>query len=303
MIFVQILETFRGFVIDVLPLFIIALVLSAVVVEYFPARGLDKLLQQMKNRETLVSALLGVVIPATPAFRVSMAAIARRSGAQWTPVLTFVAGAGAGLATLIMTSMVSIQFMILRLVVVLLFAYAVSLFIVKLIEPRLAAVAMDSDVETLFSRDFSEVSAEDIDNTGGSVTLAGVWRNLLGLARVMLPWLFLSLFLATLVDVVVPKATVEALLGGRFSALKAALIGIPFYFVGGAEIPLLNVLVNKGMNLGAAVSLMLTAPLINFPVLSVLGRWVGYRKALGFMAMCWFIAVAIGLLLGYVDVK
>lgn len=303
MIFVQILQTFRGFATNVLPLFIIALVISAVVAEYFPARGLDKMLQQMKNRETLVSAFLGVFIPATPAYRISMAAIARRSGAQWTPVLTFVGGAGAGISALIITSMVGLQFVLLRLVVALLFAYALSLFVVKLIEPRLAAVAMDTDVELLFSRDFSEASAEDIDNTGGNITLAGVWRNLLSMARIMLPWLFLSLFLATLVDVVVPKATIEMLMGGRFAAFKAALIGLPFYFVGGAEVPILSVLLNKGIDLGAAVTLMLAAPLINFPVLSVLGRWVGYRKAVGFMAICWLITSIIGLLLGFIDVR
>lgn len=303
MIFVQILQTFRGLVIDVLPLFIIALAISAVAAEYFPARGFDKLLQQVKNRETLVSAFVGVLIPATPAARVSMAAIARRSGAQWTPVLTFIGGVGAGLSTLVMTSMVSLQFVLLRLVVALLFAYALSLFIVKLIEPRLAAVAMDADVEQLFSRDFSEISVKDIDSAGGSVTFSGVWRNLISLARIMLPWLFLSLFLATLIDVVVPKTAIEALLDGRFAAFKVALIGIPFYFVGGSEVPLLSVLLSKGMSGGAAVTLMLAAPLINFPVLSVMGRWVGYRKALGFMAICWLIASVIGLLLGYVDAR
>jgi uncharacterized membrane protein YraQ (UPF0718 family) len=81
---------------------------------------------------------------------------------------------------------------------------------------------------------------------------------------------------------------------GNFAPVFAALLGIPFYLVAGADVPLLAVFLRKGMDMGAAVSFMLAAPLINLPVLQLTGRWLGYRKAGVFLGICLLLVVAIG---------
>ena len=299
MIFLQILHTFRNLAIEVLPLFIIALVVSAVSAEYFPARTLDELLKNNSKRTILTSAFFGVLIPATPAYRVAMAAISRREGARFTPLLAFI-GAGSGVSALLITLAVGWQVTLLRAVISFAFALLLALAVTKFIEPKLAGKAMDVEVKELFSRDFTEVPASILENDSDSVESKNVWYNFISLVRIMLPWLLLSLFLAALVHVIVPKAAFDVLLGGRFSPVKAALVGIPFYFVGGMDVPLLFVLLQKGIGLGAVVSLMLAAPVVNAPVFLMVGRWVGLRAALLFILSCWLIASVIGLGLGFV---
>lgn len=302
MIFFDIITTFRDLTLDILPLVIIALALAAVLAQYFPPRSLDRLIQGTPSRAVLASSFFGVFLPATTGCRVPMAAIARRSGAPWAPVLTFIAaGSAAGVSTLIVTLLLGWQLAVLRIIVALLSALVLSLLITRFIEPRLAMAAMDSEVEPLFDNDFCEYCAEDDDETPPGLQFLRVWRSFARSARVVVPWLALSLLLASLIEVVVSKETVTALLNGPLEAPKAALLGLPFYFVFGADVPIIYVLLKKGLSLGGAVALMLAAPVVNAPVLAIVGRWLGYRRALVFLALCWSVAAAIGALFGYID--
>jgi len=300
LIFLQVLNTIRDFSLDILPLFVIAFVVAVLSTEYFPTRALDKLLQRTGKGSTLTSAIFGVFLPATPAYRIPMAVIASQGGARWTPVLTFIGGAVGGLSTLIITVMIGWKVAFLRVVVSLLFAYLLSVAISKLIETRFAAAAMDTLIEPLFIPEFSEGSVSDIEKPGGSIKLSDTLQGALRLARVVLPWIFLSLFIAALIHIIIPEEAVKRVLGDQFSPFKASLMGIPFYFVFGADVPIIIALLGKGMDFGAAVSLMLAAPVVNIPTLIAVGRWLGYRKALAFIAICWLIASIIGMLLGLV---
>jgi hypothetical protein len=294
LIFIQILRTFYNYTLDILPFFAAAILIAAVALEYFPARTLDTLIKKNEKREVLISVFFGILFPATPASRVPMAALARRGGASWTPVLSFIgAGAGAGTATILMTVLVGWRIALLRLVMALLFALVLSLIITRFVEPRFAAAAMDAEVAPLCSREFCEIAAGELDGED-EPTIGGAWCNIVQLVRITAPWLFLSIAIATLINVLMPSSTVQGLFAGNLSAVKASLVGLPFYLAGGADIPLLLVFLDKGMTLGAAVSFMLAAPLINFPVIITMKRWLGYRKTIAFLAICWVVASLIG---------
>ncbi|MBE0447038.1 MAG: permease [Actinobacteria bacterium] len=302
MAFLGILHMFRDFALDVLPLFIIALAISAVSAQCFPPRSLDELIQRNGARAVLVSAFFGVLLPVTSGYRIPMAAIARKGGAPWMLVLTFIGtGAAASISTIIVTSLIGWQFAVLRLIVALLFAFILSL-IFRVLEPRLAPVAI-GEVESLFNKDYCEASGSDSDVNGTEDGLIGIWQGFLRLGKVVLPWLLLSMILAILIQAMVPGKVIESFFSGPLSAPSAALIGFPFYFVIGTDVPLLLVLLKKGMSLGGVIAFMLAAPVVNFPVLSMVSRWLGYRVALVFITVCWLVASAIGALFGYVGAK
>ena len=300
----DILHAFYSFALDILPLFIITLAVSAVATRYYPLRSLDSLIQRNSTRTVLTSAFFGVLLPVTPGCRIPMAAIARKGGASWTPLLIFIGGgAAAGISTIMVTSLIGWQFAILRLVLALVFTYTLSLILVRTLEPRLATLAMDTEIGPLFHRDYCEALAADSNADSADVSITSVWQVFLRLGRVVLPWLFLSMALAMFIQVAVPQQVVESFFNGSLAAPKAALIGLPFYFVAGSDVPLLLVLLKKGMGLGSATSLMLAAPVVNLPVLSMVSRWLGYRRALMFITICWIVASAIGTLFGYIDAR
>lgn len=115
MIFLQILQTFRHLAVNALPLFIIALVVSAVSVKHYPVRPYDRLLKQNRERTVLISGLFGALLPATPALRIPMAMLARQGGAKWAQTMAFTAGAGA--SSLILTLMLGFKIVVLRIII------------------------------------------------------------------------------------------------------------------------------------------------------------------------------------------
>jgi uncharacterized membrane protein YraQ (UPF0718 family) len=99
--------------------------------------------------------------------------------------------------------------------------------------------------------------------------------------------------------VIAPGLVGQALFGGNFGVIWISLLGIPFYFIGGAEIPIAYVLLSEGMGVGGAITFMLAAPLINAPVFVMMSRWLGYRMASAYMAICWLFIVLIGFIVNF----
>ncbi|MCL6471475.1 MAG: permease [Firmicutes bacterium] len=303
MIFLQILQIFRNLAANTLPLFIIALTLSAVLAEYFPLRSLDNLQKQIGKRSILFTGLFGALMPATPALRVLMAEYARQGGAGWAPILTFIAAAGAGAPALLMTTAVGLPVAFLRLILSVLFAYFLGVTAMRFMQPQLNAAYIESDLEMLCDREFCELPTSGITKLGTIVEAKNIWVNFLNLARVTLPWMILSLLLASIVSTAVSGEAARSVFSGPFAPFKAALLGIPFYFACGTDVPLIYVLLKKGVDLAVVVSLMLAAPLVNFPVFLAAGRWLGYRYAFAIVSFFWLLSSAIGVFLKLISLK
>src|SRR5439155_12778373 len=122
---------------------------------------------------------------------------------------------------------------------------------------------------------------------GVTSRLRSVWGCFLGQLREYAPWVLVSLGLAAVVDVLVPGHWVHILYGQRTTvgSLLASISGIPFYFCSGAELPLVKELLSKGMGFGPATAMMLAVPIVNIPTLGVVGKWVGPRAALAYLAL------------------
>jgi uncharacterized protein len=298
LIFIDILHTFYSLLLQVAPWLGISLVLAALSTELLPANTLDRLFKKSKGSQIPVAVFYSAILPATAAYKVIIAAFTRRTGSNWVPTLSFVgAGASVGIASLVVTAMISWQLAALRLVLALVFGFIMSLIIAKYFEPKLTATAMDFEVESLLSRDFVEVKEENL-NRENKPSILDLWDGLVRIARITIPWFFLSLFLATLIKTIVPGSVTDSLFGGSFSLVWIALLGIPFYFIGGAEIPLIYVLMQGSMKMGGASVLMLAAPLINVPVFITMSRWLGYRVSAIYMAISWLLIVIIGFAIG-----
>jgi uncharacterized membrane protein YraQ (UPF0718 family) len=114
------------------------------------------------------------------------------------------------------------------------------------------------------------------------------------------PWVLVSLGVAAVVDVLVPRHWIHVLYGERTVAgsLIAALSGLPFYFCSGAELPLVRELLLKGMGPGPATSMLLSVPIVNILTFGVVSRWIGARGALVYLALCVVLSAVLGELTG-----
>ena len=110
------------------------------------------------------------------------------------------------------------------------------------------------------------------------------------------PWVVVSLVLAGLVNQLVPGHWIQILYGQRTTvgSLLASVSGVPFYFCSGAELPLVRELLAKGMGFGPAMAMMLAVPIVNVPTFGVVGKWIGPRAALLYLAMVVLFATLLG---------
>jgi uncharacterized membrane protein YraQ (UPF0718 family) len=299
LIFVDILNTFYDLLLKTAPWLAVSLIVTALSIEFLPTGNLNSLIRTRKGYAVPVAIIYAIFFPASPAYKVLIASFARRGGSRWAPVLTFVGvGAGAGIASILVAMVVGWQLALTRIVAAALFGFALSIIAAKYFEPSLASTAMDFEVETLITHDFVEIKEDNI-NKEEPPTYYDMWNSLVRVCRITVPWFILSIFLATLVKIIVPNSLTQSLLGGNLEIMLAALAGLPFYFLGGAEIPLIYVLIEKGLGLGGAVVLMLGAPLINAPVYVTVSRWIGYRMAAIYLVLCWVLLVMLGLAVNY----
>src|SRR5829696_9517600 len=86
--------------------------------------------------------------------------------------------------------------------------------------------------------------------------LQSMWQILLELA----PWLFVGVFVAGALHALLPADFMRRHLSGRWSVMKAALIGVPLPLCSCAVIPVGLSLKRQGATSGASVAFLISTP-------------------------------------------
>lgn len=109
------------------------------------------------------------------------------------------------------------------------------------------------------------------------------------------PWLVTGLLLASMLEAVIDPAWVAALpIGGAIVAL--GLLGVVVYLCPVAAVPVLAVLVHKGLPPGAALAFAITSAAAGLALVSSVGERVGRAAAAAYLAVVVAVAVAAGVL-------
>lgn len=285
---------------EIVPLFLLAIFIGALIEEFVSERFIARFLTGENPGTMLLASLVGALIPLCTCGMVPLAVALRRRGGDLKHTFGFLtAGAAVSIPVLLLTwKLIGIGWLAVRLLASvalgLLVGYA-SVFALRHAAARSAenpsarAVAeMELDGETF-----------ELTPIRGS-RMRSVWRRFLGQIREYAPWVFVSLALAALVDVLVPGHWIQILYGQKTTvgSLLASVSGIPFYFCSGAELPLVKELLAKGMGFGPATAMMLAVPIVNIPTFGVVGKWLGPRAALAYLALCVAGATILGTVAG-----
>jgi hypothetical protein len=118
-------------------------------------------------------------------------------------------------------------------------------------------------------------------------------------------WIAVGIVAAAMIRVLVPPETLLAILGGPLqSMLVMALVGVPLYVCAEASTPIAAVLIAQGVSPGAALVFLLVGPATNLGAIGVLGRTLGWRTVITYLAVVVAAAVCAGLLidLGAIDI-
>ena len=121
-------------------------------------------------------------------------------------------------------------------------------------------------------------------------------RETWDLTKKILPYLFVGIFIAGIIEVVVPKEFVTGLVGGNslLANAIASTFGAFMYFATLTEVPILQKLMGLGMGRGPALTLLLTGNALSLPSMIVLFKVMGKKQALAYILTVIALSVVAG---------
>src|SRR3972149_196835 len=121
------------------------------------------------------------------------------------------------------------------------------------------------------------------------------------LAWKIFPILLAGVFLAGIIKYFLPQSVVETWVGGNSirSNFLASIFGALMYFSTLTEVPIIKALMDLGMGKGPALTLLLAGPSLSLPSMIVLGRIMGVKKTLTYVALVVIMATFTGMAFGY----
>lgn len=121
-----------------------------------------------------------------------------------------------------------------------------------------------------------------------------------GLSKKILPYLFIGVFIAGLIEVIIPQEFVTRLVGENTLVANAvaSTFGAFMYFATLTEVPIIQKLMGLGMGRGPALTLFLTGNALSLPSMIVLFKIMGKKQASVYILTIMVLSVAAGWLFG-----
>lgn len=125
-------------------------------------------------------------------------------------------------------------------------------------------------------------------------------RETWDLTKKILPYLFAGVFIAGIIEVVVPQEFVTGLVGQNtiLSNAIASTFGAFMYFATLTEVPIIQKLMGLGMGRGPALTLFLTGNALSLPSMIVLFKLMGKKQAPAYILTVMALSVIAGWLFG-----
>ncbi len=121
-----------------------------------------------------------------------------------------------------------------------------------------------------------------------------------GFAKMLMPLLFIGVFIAGFIMPLLPQSLIESLVGSNTITgnLVASVFGAFMYFSTLTEIPILQALMAKGMANGPALALLLAGPSLSLPNMLVVRGVLGNKKTAVYVLLVVIYSTIAGLILG-----
>lgn len=125
-------------------------------------------------------------------------------------------------------------------------------------------------------------------------------RETWDLAKKILPYLFVGVFIAGIIEVVIPAQVITRLVGSNsvVSNAVASVFGAFMYFATLTEVPIIQKLMAMGMGRGPALTLLLTGNALSLPSMIVLFNVMGKKQASTYITLVVMLSVVAGIVFG-----
>ncbi len=281
------LLTFFNMLCQMAPYLLLGFLMAGVLHVFMPSTFFEKHLAKENFKSVLLAALIGIPLPLCSCGVIPTAISLRKDGASRGATVAFmISTPQIGVDSIIATySMMGLPFAIVRPLAALLTSIA------------------GGAVTTWFSKDEIIVrqncSCEN-NGSGGNRFIEFLRYSFIDLVQNIGKWLVVGLIVGALITILVPDSFFTNLnLPSIVTMLIVLLIAIPMYVCSTGSIPIAAALMLKGLSPGAALVLLIAGPGVSVASLLVVGKSLGKKQLLFYLASIIFGSIISGLLVDY----
>lgn len=288
----QILKEFISLTTQVLPYFIIGVILGALLEVYLKPSFTYRYLNH-GARSVINASILGAVLPGCACATVPMAEGLKEKGASLGTVASFImASPLLSPQTVFLTyAMLGIKFTIARILFSLSGAIILGLLFNYFEKKKIKGFVSPVKSKSKNTCSSCPPGCEETEKLTFS-------RSFFRITKDLGKYFILGMFIASLLMVLIPEEAIPKYIGssGVFAYLAAVLVGIPVYICEGEEIPLARALLRLGLGQGPSFSFLLGSVGTCIPTMLMAQKIIG-KRAIVFYIIYWFIfAIAAGIL-------
>lgn len=272
----NILERSGVLLLDLLPYIVLGVVIAEIL-KYTPwTRFVTKAINRSPISSVVISASLGILSPLCTYGTIPIVINLYRSGVSLAPLLAFLSASSLMNPQLFLITWggLGLEFAIIRIVNVLVFSLMLGYTLIW-VEKNYKDFGVQK-VHEKFKRDCSTEKDIKVFNIKGFLKGAYSQFEFVGY------YIVLGVVISVALEYLLPVATLlNRGDGGEWiNIIMAALVSIPVYVCGGGVIPMIDMLMDNGMSMGAAMAFLIVGPATRITALLALGSFVS-KKMLG----------------------
>lgn len=281
------------YVVEILPALIIGFLISGVVHEFIPTRWVEQYLGCKGILPIALATIIGTILPVCCWGSLPIAVSFYKKGSRLGPVLAFLV---ATPATSVTALFVAYRLMGLGFTVYIFF----SVILMGLV------IGLAGNIFTYKSKELKKETCphckEDVEKCVHKAKLRGRMKGILKFAFIDMPKeigfeLLLGLLLAAVVASFMPLGRfINSYLYGFWAYPFSLIFGLIMYFCSTASVPLVHSLIGTGMNIGAALVLLLVGPITSYGTILVLRKEFGIKILVYYLLSICFLATGLGYL-------
>ncbi len=274
---------------DLIPAFLFALLISAILAEIIPESFFEKVLNSNNFISIFLSSIAGALIPLCTCGMIPLANKFQKKGTSWLIVISFLtAGNACSITALILTLVLGIKITLYRFLFAVIFGIIVAYIFVLFFKPtnKFQSISDNGHVETLHATSLPQKIVSEF------VSLIFSFG----------PWVLISITIASSISLFLKPDYVIAFAGAKniFSPFLLSITGFPFYFCGGSDIPISKALLEKGASLGSVLAFMTSSPGVNLTSFLVYQKWLGLKNAVIYLVISFLTCGILGLLVNVI---
>ncbi len=283
------------------PYLLLGFLFAGLLKVFLPQRFIDNNLAKPNFKSVLYASLLGIPMPLCSCGVIPTGVSIHKNGASKGATNSFlISTPQTGVDSILATySLLGLPFAIIRPLVAL-FTGVLGGMLTNQLESKKESQPTNLEVETCSDGSCSTNENALLEQNNSSKFKQVFQYAFVDFLQDIYKWLLIGLLLATVISVLVPNNFFEHFIGNQMLEMALILlVAIPIYVCATGSIPIVAVLMLKGLSAGAGLVFLMAGPATNIATITVLRKTLGKKAMWSYLLSIIIGAILFGALINY----